>query len=432
VWFGLRILLETSKRSVDILISAALLLALSPLLAVCLGAALLGGGGLSSEARLGRHNAVFRLYRIDFGRFRTLRALRYLPSLCNVLRGDLSVVGPRPLACGETKGMGAALWQRSGVRPGLCSLWWVRQRANIGFDGELRTDLEYVDTRSLHGDFGIALRALGAALLGGGEAPVGSSRVHILGVAVDNKTLGETVDEVARLAQERPPASVYFVNADCLNIAFRDSAYRDALAASRLTMPDGIGLKIAGRILRRAVRQNVNGTDLFPRLCSSLERSGGSLYLLGGRPGVAEAVAAWVGRNHRAVRVCGVRDGYFSPAEEPEVVEEIARSGASVLLVALGAPRQELWIRRHLERLNVGVAIGVGGLFDFYSGRIARAPQWMRELGLEWFYRFLQEPGRMWRRYFLGNALFVWRVLGERLGAGLARPAAIRKGGIRT
>ena len=138
------------------------------------------------------------------------------------------------------------------------------------------------------------------------------------------------------------------------------------------------------------------------------------LYLLGGRPGVAEGVRDWLAQEHPEVKVSGYHHGYFTSEEEPEVIGHIADSGAKLLLVALGAPRQDMWISENLERTGVRVAMGVGGLFDFYSGRTPRAPQWLREMGLEWLYRFGQEPGRMWKRYFVGNALFLIRVIKAR------------------
>ena len=173
-------------------------------------------------------------------------------------------------------------------------------------------------------------------------------------------------------------------------------------------------MKLAGRLLDQHVRENVNGTDLFPRLLERLENTGRRLYLLGARPGVPEAVQEHIARHHPGVQVCGVQHGYFTEDQEPAVVDAIREARADVLLVAFGAPRQDLWIARHLDRLGVKVAMGVGGLLDFYSGRISRAPEWMREIGLEWLYRFLMEPRRMWKRYFVGNAVFLGRVLREK------------------
>ena len=125
---------------------------------------------------------------------------------------------------------------------------------------------------------------------------------------------------------------------------------------------------------------------------------------------MAEAVAEWATSRYPAVRIAGVRDGYFTEEETDEVIRHIHESRADVLLVALGAPRQEFWIDHHLVATGVPVALGVGGLFDFYSGRLKRAPLWMREAGIEWLYRLIQEPRRMWKRYLIGNLVFVFRV----------------------
>ncbi|MDH5536877.1 MAG: WecB/TagA/CpsF family glycosyltransferase, partial [Betaproteobacteria bacterium] len=160
---------------------------------------------------------------------------------------------------------------------------------------------------------------------------------------------------------------------------------------------------------------------LFPRLCRMAADEGLSLYLLGARPGVAAAVAENARKRVPQLAIAGHRDGYWAEQDEQSVVSAIRASGADILLVAMGAPRQELWIAKNAPRLGVKVALGVGGLFDFYAGRVARAPLWLRELGLEWTYRLLQEPRRMWRRYVIGNPLFLWRAWrwarGERLAS---------------
>jgi N-acetylglucosaminyldiphosphoundecaprenol N-acetyl-beta-D-mannosaminyltransferase len=199
-----------------------------------------------------------------------------------------------------------------------------------------------------------------------------------------------------------------------VNISCRRPAYRDVLSNAAIVLADGIGVRLAGRILHQNVRENVNGTDMLPYLCGALELAGQSLYLLGGQPGVADDVSAWVQENYPKLRIAGTENGYFDPEQTAEVVAGIRATHPSVLLVAMGAPRQDEWARAHLKELGAGVVIGVGGLFDFYSGRISRAPAWIRELGLEWFYRFLQEPRRMFRRYLLGNFEFIARIVGER------------------
>ena len=179
------------------------------------------------------------------------------------------------------------------------------------------------------------------------------------------------------------------------------------------------GVRVAGDLLGQPVRDNVNGTDLFPRLAAALEGTGKRIYLLGGRPGVAEGVARWLAKNYPGVELAGWRNGYFSAEEEATVIENIRRSGADMVLVAFGAPRQDLWIRGNLSRLGAKVVIGVGGLFDFFSGRIPRAPRWIRKLGMEWCYRLCHEPKRLWRRYLVGNVVFLARLAQLRLAMGL-------------
>ncbi|MFH1571182.1 MAG: WecB/TagA/CpsF family glycosyltransferase, partial [Gemmatimonadota bacterium] len=397
---------------------------LLPLLAGTWVALRARGRGVRREPRLGRHSRPFGQLRFDTagtaaGRWVERLHLARLPVLVNVLKGDMSLVGPRAAAPEEMSPRDPVVRQRFDVRPGLVCLWWIRQRANIAYDDEVEVDAEYVRTRS-GGDVGIGVRALVAGLYGGRSADA-PPRLEVLGLRIDNPTMEGALDWIAAQLAGQGGQQVAFVNPHCANVAARDVEYRQALLGSGLCLADGIGMKLAGRLLGTPIRENVNGTDLFPRLCERLSGTGHSLYLLGGRPGVPEAVGDWLAAHYPGVTVSGCRDGYFRDGEEEAVVQGIAASGAAVLLVALGVPRQDVWVSRHLARTGARVALGVGGLFDFYSGRIRRAPLWMREIGLEWLYRFIQEPGRMWRRYFVGNAVFLARVCGQRLRRSLRR-----------
>ncbi len=233
----------------------------------------------------------------------------------------------------------------------------------------------------------------------------------VLGVRVDNLTIDEAVRGiVARIERGERAESIYFVNADCLNIAFRDKRYREILARADYVLADGSGVRLAGKLVGVQVRENVNGTDLFPRLCEGVSGMPGGIYLYGAAPGVAEGTADWIRKHYSQTRIAGVEQGFLSEEEANEMPRRIRESGADVLLVAFGAPRQEEWIDRHVAETGVATAMGVGGLFDFYSGRIPRAPDWMRRAGLEWAFRLMQEPRRMARRYLLGNPLFLWRI----------------------
>lgn len=241
-------------------------------------------------------------------------------------------------------------------------------------------------------------------------------RTRILGLAIDNLSMRHALDKIEALMERDAPGLVFFLNAHCANLAYLDRAYRDVLESADLVLPDGSGMALAGRMLKKPIRENVNGTDLFPLLAGRLAASGRRVFLLGARPGIAKDVAGWLGRNHAGVKVVGHHSGYFKNDEEPALLNAIAQSKADLLLVAMGVPRQELWLAEHLHATGAKVGIAVGGLFDFYSGRISRAPKLMRRLGIEWFWRFLQEPGRMWKRYFLGNFIFVYRIWRERVG----------------
>lgn len=400
-----------AKRALDSVVAACLLGALSPVLLLARAA----GNRLSSEIRVGRWCEPFPLYRLERSDGRPVPRIGWLPALINIMRGEMAFVGPRAVRPEELSPREAIARRRYDVRPGLISLWTVRRGGNVDYGTEADTDAEYVDTRSLRGDLGISLRSIPAMLYGSESGPAADD-LEMLRIRIDNITLTEAIERILSLSGGSRPRQVCFVNADCANIAWEREDYRDTLNGADLCVADGIGVKLAGKLLARPVRQNVNGTDLFPRLCAALDETR-PIFLLGARPGIAEAVAEWIRSNHPNAKVAGMQHGYYPKEEEAQVLERIRRSGARILLVAFGAPRQDLWIRRHLADTGVGVAMGVGGLFDFYSGRIPRAPQWMREIGMEWTYRLYQEPGRMWKRYLWGNLVFLSRVMREQAGA---------------
>lgn len=407
VWVNV---LDGLKRLFDLIISGVLLCVLSPGLLLLYVWNRIGGGALLRSPRLGRWGCAFEEYSFSTG------FGRQLPALVNVLLGDMSLIGPRPIAPGAVSAAERLAWKRFNIRPGLLCLWWVRLRANIAYGTETGCDVEYVHTQSFMGDLGIALRAIPASLYGEGVAAA-PDRVELLGITIDNLTMEEAVEDLLTKAKGSSPSQVCFVNADCANIAWNDAEYRAVLASSALVLADGIGMKLAGRMLNNNIRQNVNGTDLLPRLCKLLEKQGLGVYLLGGRPGVAADVESWMKSQFPELLVCGTHHGYFSPEELPAIIAEIRASRAHVLLVALGVPQQEEWVSGHLRESGAMLGMGVGGLFDFYSGRIPRAPAWIREIGMEWLYRLSMEPRRMWRRYFIGNLIFLSRVLRVRFGA---------------
>jgi N-acetylglucosaminyldiphosphoundecaprenol N-acetyl-beta-D-mannosaminyltransferase len=397
---------EPLKRGFDLLMATLGLTVLAPFFGYFLLRQRIGGKPfLTRVERVGKFGRRYTEYGLAVATGRGF--FQKAPVLLNILAGDMAFIGPRPAAPGEPvlQVDGGA---RLSVKPGLICSWWLLQRGNIDFDDEATADREYLNTAGLATDMGIALRALPALLFSErrGAAP---RTIEILGIRIDNISMAEALEWIRQRLSGRDQAVVCMTNAHCANVSCLDAAYHQTLLASALNLADGVGLRIAGKLKRTPVRQNVNGTDLFPRLCAMLEGTPESLYLLGGQPGVAEGVAEWIRKRYPNTAIAGYRDGYFNRVDDASVAEAIKRSGASVLLVAMGVPNQELWIQRNVQQTGVRVAIGVGGLFDFYSGRIPRAPEWMREMGLEWTYRLLQEPGRMWKRYLIGNWTFLAR-----------------------
>lgn len=410
------------RRGFDLSWSVPLAIVLAPAWLLVAISWALGRQPLRSSDCYGRNQVRFRRLDVDTlqivgGTFlRYARVDELLGLTVNVLRGDLTLVGPRPLTVQETRPDESLFRARCAVTPGLICLWWVRRRTNMADQSEWLADEEYLRQRGLWHDLGILVRA-GIASLYGRSQPRGG-KGSVVGIPFDNLSMAQAVTRICDAVQWPGLTRVAFINADCVNLASKNAAYREALQTADYVFADGIGIKIAGQLVGCPIKENVNGTDLFPRLCGALAGTGIRLFLLGGRPGVAERVRDWIESHTPGVTVCGLRHGYYSASEQDDVIREMDRCRAEIVLVAFGAPKQELWIRDVLSRSQVRVAIGVGGLFDFYSGRIPRAPLWIREMGLEWTYRLYQEPRRLWRRYVIGNVAFLMRVVVHRLRYG--------------
>ena len=403
---------DRQLRRLDIALSLLTLAVLA--LPLALGLLL---GRLDSRDAVGRQNQMFKRWRLRFadnlaGRWLERIGVSHWPVMFNILRGEMAWVGPTAISASAGESCHRSLTL---LRPGLVCIWDIRQRTAVDFGSKQDADLEYLRERGVRHDVGLLLRAVLLAWMPA-QRHAGSSRVCVGDVCFDNIDMSQAVARISQMLDGQGTQQVSFVNPACVNIAAHDRGYRRLLGRVALVLPDGIGIKIAGDLLGVPLKQNVNGTDLFPRLCTMLERRDASLFLLGGQAGIAEAVAEKVRQRWPSLRIVGVRDGFFSVAQEGEVAAQIRASRADVVLVARGVPMQDVFIDRHLHQLGVKAAIGVGGLFDFVSGRIQRAPAWMRDSGLEWIYRLMQEPARMWRRYLLGNFTFLGRIVLQCLG----------------
>ena len=233
--------------------------------------------------------------------------------------------------------------------------------------------------------------------------------VEVVGYEIENTTVAGAAGQLVAAAMSRTRTTVAFLNAHCVNTAAKDPSYARVLAGATVRYADGSGMAIAARMAGHALVDNVNGTDLLPRLASDAAQAGLSLYLLGGREGVASGAAEALRERHPALKIAGAAHGYFErgSADESQAIARVNVSGADILLVGLGVPQQDVWLSVNRNVLVPPVRLGVGGLFDFFAGRVSRAPPRLRGAGLEWIWRLYQEPERLWRRYLVGNLAFL-------------------------
>jgi N-acetylglucosaminyldiphosphoundecaprenol N-acetyl-beta-D-mannosaminyltransferase len=237
--------------------------------------------------------------------------------------------------------------------------------------------------------------------------------VRILGVRVDDVTMDQALDSIVGMVSQGGPHQVVTVNPEFIMRASREPAFAAVLERADLAIPDGQGLLWAARVLGKPLRARVAGSDLVPLLAECSGRHGFTLFLLGAAPGVAELAAERLTQRYSEARIVGTHAGSPRAEDDDASVELIQAAAPDVLLVAYGAPAQDLWIARNQPRLQIPVAIGIGGSLDFIAGVQRRAPAWMRERGLEWLYRLVQQPWR-WRR-MLALPVFAWRVLALRV-----------------
>lgn len=200
---------------------------------------------------------------------------------------------------------------------------------------------------------------------------------------------------------------VYFMNAHCCNVATDDRQYAGAVESADYLLPDGVGIHFAAKMTGQTLTENLNGTDLIPAMLKEASLRGKSVYLFGGKPGTAEAAAVNLTKKIPNLKIAGTRDGYDGAVNDEIVVDAINASGADIVLVALGVPRQELWLHRNAAYLNAGLTMGVGAAFDFFAGSVTRAPNWVRKARSEWVWRLAQEPRRLANRYLIGNGTFL-------------------------
>ena len=235
-------------------------------------------------------------------------------------------------------------------------------------------------------------------------------RINVLGVGFDNMTMEQAVAEGVRLMNTQGAHYAVTPNPEIVEVCREDPEAMDAVNGADLVLADGIGVIYGARMLGTPLKGRVPGIEFAKALMASMAESGKSLFLLGAKPGVAEKAADNLRREYPGLKIAGVRAAYFQ--EDGPVVDDIRASGAEVVFVCLGAPKQEKWMYEHQGKIH-GLMLGVGAGFDYQAGKLKRAPLWMQKMSLEWVMRLIQDPRRLWKRYLVTNAKFLWYVRKE-------------------
>jgi len=231
-------------------------------------------------------------------------------------------------------------------------------------------------------------------------------RTDLGGVLIDQVDLSAAVDRIRIFLDSGGSHQIVTVNLDFVSIAQRDPSFRETINAADLAVADGMPLVWVSRLKRQPLGRRITGVELVHESCQLAADLGRSVFLLGAAPGVAEQAARTLEVRYPGIRVADVYAPPFganSRAEDEYTLKRIQQAHPDFLFVALGAPRQDLWIRMHRSQLQVPVAMGVGCVLDLLAGVVRRAPTWMQGTGLEWSYRLVQEPHRLWRRYILDD-----------------------------
>ncbi|WP_034259592.1 WecB/TagA/CpsF family glycosyltransferase [Aequorivita capsosiphonis] len=240
-------------------------------------------------------------------------------------------------------------------------------------------------------------------------------RIKILNTTIDNLSMKETLALVQEKIQTGEQLHHVVVNAGKVVSMQKDLELRNSVNQCSIINADGQAVVWASKFLGKPLKERVAGIDLMAGLVEMAYKNNNKIFLFGAKEEVVKAVVGKYSEIYNPEIIAGYRNGYFSPSEEEEIAQQIANSGTQMLFVAITSPIKENFLYKYRDILkNVNLIMGVGGSFDVVAGKTKRAPTWMQNAGLEWFYRFAQEPRRMWKRYLVGNSKFIFLVLKER------------------
>ncbi len=242
-------------------------------------------------------------------------------------------------------------------------------------------------------------------------------RIELFEIGIDNISMEETFNVIEQLIKKKKPSLVVTPNVHHINILHKDNEFQKIYKQASMVLPDSTPLIWASKLLGMPLKEKVAGSDLLPSFCKIAARKRYELFFLGSGPSIAKKAANILTNKNPGLKIVGTYSPPFGfendEDENRKIVAMIKKCTPDVLFVGLGPPKQEKWIWRYKDEINVPVSIAVGASFDFVAGSVKRAPKWMQKIGLEWLFRLCQEPRRLWKRYLIGNIIFIWMVLKE-------------------
>lgn len=349
--------------------------------------------------------------------------------LISIFVGKMSFCGV-PLTHQLSPKVQAKIKRRYDCKPGMCSLFDLHRSTGLVVEDPEALLLKQLNSNLFQNSL-LLLKSLVCSCLYSipKKGLITSKIISIFGLNLNNISMQETVSWAADSPDIAPQNSAintainnpsalsnhttnigFFINVNSINICLKQPSFHRILQQADRLLADGSGIRLAAKSAGYLLKDNTNGTDMLPHLCQSCIEQSKSIYFLGSKPGVAAKAALKLTKQFPGLIVAGSEHGFIGKNKLNEHIKTINDSGCDILLVAMGSPFQEQWLLEHRDQLNCQTALAVGGLFDFYSGDIARAPLWLRELGLEWSWRLCQEPMAKFKRYVIGNPLFLFRI----------------------
>lgn len=238
--------------------------------------------------------------------------------------------------------------------------------------------------------------------------------VKMFGVDVASFNMQQTIEYIDESIQKNITMQHVVINASKIVLMQECDGLKEIIKKCELINADGQSIVWASKVLGTPLPERVAGVDLMFKLIELAEKKGYGVYFFGATQDVVEKTVNTFKEKYPNLIVSGYRNGYFGPEDDNAIVEDMKNSNAKILFVAFSSPKKEYWLSKNIDKINIPFCMGVGGSFDIVAGKTERAPKWMQDIGLEWFYRFIQEPRRMWKRYLIGNLKFIYYVLKEK------------------